>query len=382
MKNKKDIILLGATGSIGNSAIRLLKDNRDYFNLIGVSAHNNAKLLSEIVNEFDVPNVVLSNVNNVKDYYGKYELNTGVSALIDLAKIDCDIVITGIIGVSGLHSAFAAISSGNNLAIANKETLVAAGKIFMDKAFEMNAIILPVDSEHSAIFQCLNKENINNLNHITLTASGGPFLNMSIKEMKNIKPKDAIKHPIWNMGKKISVDSATMINKALEIIEASVLFSLEREQIDVVIHPQSIIHGLVHYKDGSIIANLGNPDMITPLSVALGWPERLDLNLKKISLIEISNLTFFKPDFDKFPGLKLGWNALENPYCSPIVLNASNEIAVEYFLNNQIKFTDIYNVITEILNSYSPKNPTCIDDIIEIDTLTRLKTLNYIKRRL
>jgi 1-deoxy-D-xylulose-5-phosphate reductoisomerase len=200
--------------------------------------------------------------------------------------------------------------------------------------------------------------------------------------LKNIKPKDAIKHPVWNMGKKISVDSATMINKALEIIEASVLFGIEGKKIEVVIHPQSIVHGLVHYNDGSIIANLGYPDMITPLSVALGWPNRLDLDLKKISLIEISNLTFLKPDFDKFPGLKLGWNAIENPYCSPIVLNASNEIAVEYFLNNQIKFTDIYKVITEILNAYSPKNPTCIDDIIEIDTLTRLKTLNYIKRRL
>ena len=184
------------------------------------------------------------------------------------------------------------------------------------------------------------------------------------------------------MGKKISVDSATMINKALEIIEASVLFGIEGKKIEVVIHPQSIVHGLVHYNDGSIIANLGYPDMITPLSVALGWPNRLDLDLKKISLTEMFNLTFLKPDFNKFPGLKLGWNALENPYCSPIVLNASNEIAVEYFLNNQIKFTDIYKVITEILNSYSPKNPTCIDDIIEIDTLTRLKTLNYIKRRL
>ena len=385
MKNKnkkKNVILLGATGSIGYSALRLLRQNKHLFNLIGVSANKNAKLLSQIANEFNVPNVVLSNEENIDDYHAKQTLQIGDASLINLAALECDIVISGISGLSGLHAAYAAVNAGNDLAIANKETLVAAGKIFMDKAKKTNAKILPVDSEHSAIFQCLNKNNIANLDFITLTASGGPFLNTPVEQLKNIKPEDAIKHPVWNMGKKISVDSATMINKALEIIEASVLFGIEGKKIEVVIHPQSIVHGLVHYNDGSIIANLGYPDMITPLSVALGWPNRLDLDLKKISLIEISNLTFLKPDFDKFPGLKLGWNAIENPYCSPIVLNASNEIAVEYFLNNQIKFTDIYKVITEIFNAYSPKNPTCIDDIIEIDILTRHKTLNYIKRRL
>ena len=379
---KKNIVLLGATGSIGCSALRLLRKNKNLFNLIGVSAHKNAKLLSKIVNEFNVHNVVLSNEENIDDYYGKYSLQTGSLSLTNLAILKCDIVISGISGLSGLHAAYAAISAGNDLAIANKETLVAAGKIFMDKAKKTNAKILPVDSEHSAIFQCLNNKNISNLDSITLTASGGPFLNTPIEELKNIKPEDAIKHPVWDMGKKISVDSATMINKALEIIEASVLFGIESKKIDVVIHPQSIVHGLVHYKDGSTIANLGYPDMITPLSVALGWPERLDLDLKKISLIEISNLTFLKPDLDKFPGLKLGWNAMENPYCSPIVLNASNEVAVEFFLNNQIKFTDIYKIITEMLNIYSPKIPSNIDDVIEIDVLTRHKTLNYIKRLL
>ena len=379
---KKNIVLLGATGSIGCSALRLLRKNKNLFNLIGVSAHKNAKLLSKIVNEFNVHNVVLSNEENIDDYYGKYSLQTGSLSLTNLAILKCDIVISGISGLSGLHAAYAAISAGNDLAIANKETLVAAGKIFMDKAKKTNAKILPVDSEHSAIFQCLNNKNISNLDYITLTASGGPFLNTPIEELKNIKPEDAIKHPIWNMGKKISIDSATMINKALEIIEASVLFGIESKKIDVVIHPQSIVHGLVHYKDGSTIANLGYPDMITPLSVALGWPERLDLNLKKISLIEISNLTFLKPDLDKFPSLKLGWNAMENPYCSPIVLNASNEVAVEFFLNNQIKFTDIYKIITEMLNIYSPTVPSNIDDVIEIDVLTRDKTLNYIKRLL
>ncbi len=381
MDIKKNIILLGATGSIGESSLRLLRKNRERFNLLGVSAHNNAKLLSKIVNEFDVPNVVLSDPKNAKSYYGKNELNVGHSSLIELAKINCDIVISGIIGMSGLYPAFAAISVGNNLAIANKETLVSAGKIFMEKSYEKKVRILPVDSEHSAIFQCLEKNNIANVDFITLTASGGPFLNMPIENFKNIKPKDAIKHPVWKMGKKISVDSATMFNKALEIIEASVLFNIESDKIEVTVHPEHIIHGLVHYKDGSILANLGFPDMITPLSVALNWPERINLNLKKLSLNNISNLNFFEPDFKKFPGLKLGWEVLESSNCSPIVLNASNEIAVDAFLKNKVRFTDIYNIVYETLNVCKPLIPKNLDDIIEIDNIARINALNLIKRK-
>ena len=381
MDIKKNIILLGATGSIGESSLRLLRKNKERFNLIGVSAHNNAELLSKIVNEFNVPNVVLSDPKNAKSYFGKNELYLGQSSLIELAKINCDIVISGIIGMSGLYPAFAAISVGNNLAIANKETLVSAGKIFMEKSNEKKVRILPVDSEHSAIFQCLEKNNINNVDSITLTASGGPFLNMPIENFKNIQPKDAIKHPVWKMGKKISVDSATMFNKALEIIEASVLFNIKSNKIEVTVHPEHIIHGLVHYKDGSILANLGFPDMITPLSVALNWPERIDLNLKKLSLNNIGNLNFFEPDFKKFPGLKLGWEALDNSHCSPVVLNASNEIAVDAFLKNKVKFTDIYNIVYETLNVCKPSIPKNIDDIIEIDNIARMKALDLIKRK-
>ena len=378
----KNIIILGVTGSIGLSALRLLRKSNKIFNLIGVSAHNNAKLLSEIVNEFNVSNVVLSNKKNIDQYFGKFDLNSGETELINLASIKCDMVISGISGLAGLHSAYAAISSGNDLAIANKETLVSAGKLFMEKARETGVKILPVDSEHSAIFQCIDQKNIINLDHITLTASGGPFLNTPINELEYVTSDDAIKHPVWDMGKKISIDSATMINKALEIIEASVLFDLNKEKIEVVIHPQSIIHGLVHYKDGSIIANLAYPDMITPLSVALAWPNRLDLKLKKLSLIEIHNLSFIKPDFNKFPSLQLGWDCLDNPNCSAIVLNAANEIVVDNFLKNKIKFTDIFFVISEMLNIYNPSKPNNIGDVIEIDKLTRLKTIEFIKRKL
>ena len=378
----KNIIILGVTGSIGLSALRLLRKNNGIFNLIGVSAHNNAKLLSEIVNEFNVSNVVLSNKKNVDQYFGKFDLNSGETELINLASIKCDMVVSGISGLAGLHSAYAAISSGNDLAIANKETLVSAGKLFMEKARETGVKILPVDSEHSAIFQCIDQKNIRNLDHITLTASGGPFLNTPINELEYVTSDDAIKHPVWDMGKKISIDSATMINKALEIIEASVLFDLNKEKIEVVIHPQSIIHGLVHYKDGSIIANLAYPDMITPLSVALAWPNRLDLKLKKLSLIEIHNLSFIKPDFNKFPSLQLGWDCLDNPNCSAIVLNAANEIVVDNFLKNKIKFTDIFYIISEMLNIYNPSKPNNIGDVIEIDKLTRMKTIEFIKRKL
>ena len=378
----KNIIILGVTGSIGLSALRLLRKNNRIFNLIGVSAHNNAKLLSEIVNEFNVSNVVLSNKKNIDQYFGKFDLNSGETELINLASIKCDMVISGISGLAGLHSAYAAISSGNDLAIANKETLVSAGKLFMEKARETGVKILPVDSEHSAIFQCIDQKNIKNLDHITLTASGGPFLNTPINELEYVTSDDAIKHPVWDMGKKISIDSATMINKALEIIEASVLFDLNKEKIEVVIHPQSIIHGLVHYKDGSIIANLAYPDMITPLSVALAWPNRLDLKLKKLSLIEIHNLSFIKPDFNKFPSLQLGWDCLDNPNCSAIVLNAANEIVVDNFLKNKIKFTDIFFIISEMLNIYNPSKPNNIGDVIEIDKLTRIKTIEFIKRKL
>lgn len=378
----KNIIILGVTGSIGLSALRLLRKNNGIFNLIGVSAHNNAKLLSEIVNEFNVSNVVLSNKKNIDQYFGKFDLNSGETELINLASIKCDMVISGISGLAGLHSAYAAISSGNDLAIANKETLVSAGKLFMEKARETGVKILPVDSEHSAIFQCIDQKNIRNLDHITLTASGGPFLNTPINELEYVTSDDAIKHPVWDMGKKISIDSATMINKALEIIEASVLFDLNKEKIEVVIHPQSIIHGLVHYKDGSIIANLAYPDMITPLSVALAWPNRLDLKLKKLSLIEIHNLSFIKPDFNKFPSLQLGWDCLDNPNCSAIVLNAANEIVVDNFLKNKIKFTDIFFIISEMLNIYNPSKPNNIGDVIEIDKLTRIKTIEFIKRKL
>ena len=379
MSKKKKIILLGASGSIGLSTIKLIRSKKDYFDLIGISVHSNVKFLTEIVKEFNVKYVAISNLESSKDFKSKATILYGRQGLIDLSSINCDLVVSGISGVSGLLPALNAIRSGSNLAIANKEPLVVAGKFFVSEAKKHNVKILPVDSEHNSIFQCFNESQRSNISHITLTASGGPFLNLGRKDLTNIKPIDAIKHPTWRMGKKISVDSATMVNKALEIIEAGVLFNLTSKEIDVLIHPQSIIHGLVHYKDGSTLANLSNPDMISPLAVALAYPQRLNLNLKTLSLGQISNLTFFEPDLKKFPALKFGWQALKLGGAYPVIFNAANEVAVEYFLNNLISFNNIIDLIENslsVINFHSPKN---VDDALEIDRITRLKVIDYIK---
>ena len=379
MIKKKKIILLGASGSIGLSTLKLLRNKKDYFDLIGISVNTNVKFLSQIVKEFNVKYVAISNLESSKNFKCKATLFHGKQGLSELSSINCDLVVSGISGVSGLLPAINAIRAGNNLAIANKEPLVVAGKIFVSEAKKHKVNILPIDSEHSSIFQCFNQSQRGNISHITLTASGGPFLNMNKNDFKNIKPIDAIKHPVWKMGKKISVDSATMVNKALEIIEAGVLFNLKSKEIDVLIHPQSIIHGLVHYKDGSTLANLSNPDMISPIAVALAYPDRLNLNLKNFSLDQVSNLTFLKPDLKKFPALKYGWQALNSGGTYPIIFNAANEIAVEYFLNNLINFNDIVNLIDSALSSINLNSPKNLDDSLEIDKITRLKVLNYIR---
>ena len=379
MTKTRKIILLGATGSIGSSTLRLLRKKRDHFKLIGISANKNASKLLKIAKEFNVKYVAISDKKIAKKYNHSSKILVGSEGLIELASIKCDIVISGITGICGLLPAISAIRSGNNLAIANKEPLVVAGNIFIQEAKKNNVKILPVDSEHSSIFQCFNESHRENISHITLTASGGPFLNLNKSEFKKIQPKDAIRHPNWKMGKKISVDSSTLINKALEIIEAGVLFNLKSHQIDVIIHPESIVHGLVHYRDGSVIANLSLPDMISPLAVALGYPNRMNLNYEQLDLKKISNLTFGKPDLNKFPGLSFGWKSLDAGGAYPIILNAANEIAVEYFLKNIVSYNNIIDIIKFSLSKVNAKTPKDIEDSIEIDRITRLEVLNYIK---
>ena len=368
----KNIILLGATGSIGKSTLNLIRQNREKFNLIGISAYKNTEQLKLISEEFNVKNVCFFK-NDKNIIFNKCtKVMKGYDGLIELASLNCDIVVSGISGLAGLMPAYAAINSGNNIAIANKEPLVVAGNVLIECSKKNNVKILPVDSEHNSIFQCFDNNFRENISHITLTASGGPFLNRPLNSFKDITIEEALKHPKWEMGKKISIDSATLINKALEVIEAGFLFELKSNEINVVIHPESIIHGLVHYKDGSVLANLALPDMISPLSVAIGYPERYNLDLPKLNLVEVSQLNFLKPDLEKFPGLNFGWNALNGPNYVSIILNAANEIAVDLFLKKRINFTSIVEIIDKCLNDQNFNPAHDLDEILEIDKVSRI----------
>ena len=368
----KNIILLGATGSIGKSTLNLIRQNREKFNLIGISAYKNTEQLKLISEEFNVKNVCFFK-NDKNIIFNKCtKVMKGYDGLIELASLNCDIVVSGISGLAGLMPAYAAINSGNNIAIANKEPLVVAGNVLIECSKKNNVKILPVDSEHNSIFQCFDNNFRENISHITLTASGGPFLNRPLNNFKDITIEEALKHPKWEMGKKISIDSATLINKALEVIEAGFLFELKSNEINVVIHPESIIHGLVHYKDGSVLANLALPDMISPLSVAIGYPERYNLDLPKLNLVEVSQLNFLKPDLEKFPGLNFGWNALNGPNYVSIILNAANEIAVDLFLKKRINFTSIVEIIDKCLNDQNFNPAHDLDEILEIDKVSRI----------
>ena len=368
----KNIILLGATGSIGTSTLNLIRQKREKFNLIGISAYSNTKQLKLISEEFNVRNVCYFKNDKNIEFNKNTKVMKGHEGLLELASLNCDIVVSGISGLAGLMPAFVALNNGNHIAIANKEPLVVAGEILIECSKKNNVKILPVDSEHNSIFQCFDNNLRENVSHITLTASGGPFLNRSLNSFKEITIEEALKHPKWEMGKKISIDSATLINKALEVIEAGFLFELKSNQINVVIHPESIIHGLVHYKDGSVLANLALPDMISPLSVAIGYPDRYNLDLPKLDLVEVSQLNFLKPDLKKFPGLNFGWNALNEPNYFSIVLNASNEIAVDLFLKNKIKFTSIVKIIDKCLNEQKFNSANNLEETLEIDKMSRI----------
>ena len=372
----KNIILLGATGSIGTSTLNLIRQKKEKFNLIGISAYQKTEQLKLISKEFSVKNICFFKNDKGITFDKNINVMKGFEGLLELASLNCDIVVSGIAGLAGLMPAYAALNNGNHIAIANKEPLVVAGNILKACSKKNNVKILPVDSEHNSIFQCFDNSQRENINHITLTASGGPFLNRSFNSFDKITIEEALKHPNWEMGKKVSVDSATLINKALEVIEAGHLFELNANQIEVVIHPESIIHGLVHYKDGSVLANLALPDMISPLSVAIGYPQRYNLNLPKLNLLEISQLNFLKPDLKKFPGLNFGWDALNGPNYVSIILNAANEIAVDLFLNKKINFTNIVEIIDKCLNDQNFKPANNLEEILEIDKKSRNFAIN------
>jgi 1-deoxy-D-xylulose-5-phosphate reductoisomerase len=305
---------------------------------------------------------------------------TGEAALVEAASGEADVVVAAIVGCAGLTPVMAAVEAGKTVALANKEALVTAGALMMDAAVRTGATILPVDSEHNAIFQCLSGSNSDDVSKIILTASGGPFRTASLEEIRSATPAQAVAHPNWSMGAKISVDSATLMNKGLELIEASYLFNMPSERIDIVIHPQSVIHSMVEYIDGSVLAQLGSPDMRIPIAYALAWPERMATPAQRLDLAAIGRLDFSPPDLDRFPALKLAREALEAGGAAPIVLNAANELAVASFLAGGIRFSDIVDVVSNALTSADFLAPSSIEDVLAIDAESRARVDSAIKQ--
>ncbi|WP_278244296.1 1-deoxy-D-xylulose-5-phosphate reductoisomerase [Caldisalinibacter kiritimatiensis] len=372
----KYISILGSTGSIGRQALDVIRNNQNY-KVVGLSANNNIELLEEQAQEFK-PNIIAV-YNEEKAKILKHRLDGSdievVSGLEGLNRVatesSANIVLTSVVGMIGLIPTLKAIEHGKSIALANKETLVTAGKLVMNAAKDKGISIIPVDSEHSAIFQCLNTENEKEISKIILTASGGPFRGMNYDEIKDVTVKDALKHPNWSMGKKITIDSATMMNKGLEVIEAKWLFNIDIEKIDVVVHPQSIVHSMVEYVDGSIIAQLGITDMRIPIQYALTYPRRTSNNLEKLNLSRIGTLTFEKPNYKTFPCLALAYEAIKIGGTMPAVLNAANEVAVDMFLKEKIKFYDIPRIIEHTMEKHSIIKEATMDDILNSDKWAR-----------
>ena len=379
----KKISILGSTGSIGTQTLDVVRKNPDKFKVIAISANSSVDLLLEQIIEFKPKYVAVYNEDSAKKLKEKIPSNinievlSGMEGLEKISSLDeIDVLLTAIVGMIGLVPTLCAIRNGKTIALANKETLVTAGKLVMSEAKKYNVDILPVDSEHSAIFQCLNGEKNKNIEKIILTASGGPFRGKKKEELLNITKNEALKHPNWNMGRKISIDSSTLMNKGLEVIEAKWLFDVDYKDIDVVIHPQSIIHSMVQFNDSSIIAQMGCPDMRLPIQYALTYPDRMLNDFERMDFTKFSKLTFEKPDLDTFPCLKLAFDCLKmgGTYCT--VLNASNEVLVNEFLEDKIGFYDIPYYIEKTLQAHnSIENPT-LEEILEVDRWAR----EYVKK--
>ena len=368
----KKIAILGSTGSIGTQTLEVVRENGD-LEVLGLAAGNNIKLLEEQIREFHPKLVAVWTEEkakelreNVKDLSVK--VLSGMEGLIEVATIaETEILVTAIVGMIGIRPTIEAIKAGKDIALANKETLVTAGHIIMPLAKANNVAILPVDSEHSAIFQSLQGNSRSALHKILLTASGGPFRGKTREELVNIQVEDALKHPNWEMGRKITIDSSTLVNKGLEVIEAKWLFDVDIEQIEVVVHPQSIIHSMVEYVDGAILAELGTPDMKLPIQYALYYPERRFLPGDRVDFATLSQLTFEKPDMDTFTGLRLAMEAGKAGGSLPTVFNAANELAVSKFLNRKIKYLEIPEIIeTCMRNHKNIANPT-VEEILQTE---------------
>jgi 1-deoxy-D-xylulose-5-phosphate reductoisomerase len=372
----RSVTVLGATGSVGRSTLDLIERERERFEIVALTAGRDVAGLAELSRRLKPRIAVIAE----EKLHGELaaalagtgvEVAAGAAALADAAGVDADWTMAAIVGCAGLKPVMRALESGATVALANKEALVSAGAIMTRAARESGATLLPVDSEHNAIFQCFDHADPARIRRVILTASGGPFRTRSLEEMRGVTPAEAVAHPNWSMGAKISVDSATLMNKGLELIEAFHLFPLAVEAFDVVVHPQSVIHSMVEYVDGSVLAQLGSADMRIPIAHTLAWPDRMATPCERLDLVKIGLLSFEAPDLDRFPALGLARTALRDGGARPAILNAANEIAVASFLESRIAFLDIAAVASETLERYDPPAPASIDEVLEIDRKAR-----------
>ena len=375
---KKGVAILGSTGSIGTQALEVIEANPDHFNLEVLTANNNAELLIKQAKKYAPNTVVIVNeekFKQVKDALWEDDIHVyaGEEAMSQVVEaVNIDIVLTALVGYAGLKPTMRAIEAKKNIALANKETLVVAGELVTKAARDHGVNIYPVDSEHSAIFQCLVGEFHNKIEKIYLTASGGPFRGKKRDELTNIQPEQALKHPNWEMGAKISIDSATLMNKGLEVIEAKWLFGLKNEQIDVIVHPQSIVHSIVQFEDGSMKAQMGLPDMKLPIQFALTYPDRLKTDFPRFNFMDYPNLTFEKPDRKTFNNLNLAFDAMEIGGTAACVLNAANEVTVAKFLNKEIGFLQIAEINEKVMRTIEVIQKPTLQNYIDIDTAARI----------
>ena len=390
----KGLCILGATGSIGVNTLDVASRNSDKYKIVALSANSQVDRLVDQCEKHQPEYAVIANekaseelVQKLKNINSTVKVLSGVDGLETIASLpQVDYVMAAIVGAAGLKPTLAAARSGKRILLANKEALVMSGQIFMDEVKKNNAELLPIDSEHNAIFQCLPEDYEKGLaesgiTKILLTGSGGPFRTKALSELTNITPDEACAHPNWSMGRKISVDSATMMNKGLEIIEACWLFNTNPDNIQVVVHPQSVIHSMVQYSDGSVLAQLGQPDMRTPIAHALSWPERIESGVEKLDLFSIAKLEFEKPDYDRFPCLRLAEESIRKGGTAPTILNAANEVAVASFLDNKLKFIDIAYIVEQTLKNLPSRAASSLNEILEDDLSARKEAEQLIKLR-
>ena len=385
----KKIAILGSTGSIGNSTLNVIEANPDIFSITLLTAESNVDSIFNQIKKFKPKYVYLNDDSSSKELNSRLSSENLKTSLLNekdyldtIASNDVEIVVAGVVGIAGLKSIHKAVSAGKRILLANKEAYVVAGELLNTLAELNESTIFPIDSEHSAIHQCLSgkKDTSGGVKKIILTGSGGPFLNRNLKEFIHITPEEAVMHPVWKMGKKISVDSATMMNKGLEVIEAKWLFKIDSEKIDILVHPEGIVHSLVEFEDASLLAQMSVPDMKIPIAYGLGFPERIRSNSQRLSLEKIEQLNFCKPDLKKFPSIRISRASLDSGGTSPSLLNAANEEAVRAFLDKKICFTQITEIISFVMDTIPIKTVKELENIFQADTLARKSALTRIQQ--